>query len=297
MTGATGFLGGYLCEELLARGASVRAVVRSPGKAGWLEGLGARIEPGELGDEDSLVRAFEGADAVVANAALSVRGEDPPLSAYEEANVEGCAGQLRAAARAGVRRVVLISTLGVYRVRLGVLMAEDHEQTSEASARWGLSRWTTNWKYCLSKQRGEARAWELAEALGLELTALRPGPIYGGRDHKLTAGYRRKLEGPVALAATIGVPHVHAGDVAQACAGALGNPASAGRAYNVAGPRTSPYQALSALAQALGSSCRVIPIPLPLGVDFDDSRAARDLAFAPRNIAQGMLEVASVPPR
>ncbi len=294
VTGATGFLGGYLCEELLARGAAVRGVVRSPTKGAWLAGLGVRLEVGELGDEDSLVEAFRGADAVVANAALSVRGQDPPLRAYEEANVEGCARQLRAASRAGVRRVILVSSIAVYRVRLWTKIAEDHEQVREQVARWGLSRLTTNWKYSVSKQRGEARAWELAEELGLELTALRPGPIYGGRDHKLTAEYRARLGGSVALAPTMGLPHVHAADVAVACGGALDDPISVGRAYNVAGPRTSPFEALTALGAALGSSCRVLPIPVPLWVEFDDSAATRDLGYRPRSVVEGMLEVASV---
>ena len=296
VTGATGFLGGYLVEELLGRGAEVAAVLRTPSKGAWLEERGASLVRGELQDEQSLVRAFQGADAVVANAALSVRGEDPALEVYEEANVGGCLRQLRAAARAGVSRVVLVSTLGVYRVSVWSEMDEAHTQTDEVSARWGLSRVTTNWKYCLSKQRGEARAWELASELGLELTALRPGPIYGGRDHKLTREYREKLGGSWVFAPTLRIPHVHAGDVAQACAGSLANPGSVGRAYNLPGTRTSPYQALRALNEQLDGRCTVLPVPLPLSVRFSDAAARRDLGYRPRSIDEGMREVASVQP-
>ena len=43
VTGATGFLGTYICLELLKRGASVRGVVRTPSKGKWLETQGVTL--------------------------------------------------------------------------------------------------------------------------------------------------------------------------------------------------------------------------------------------------------------
>ena len=52
---------------------------------------------------------------------------------------------------------------------------------------------------------------------------LRPGPIYGARDRKWTARLLRTVARPVAFVPTVGVPAVHAGDVALAAATALAN--------------------------------------------------------------------------
>ena len=291
VTGATGFLGSHIAEVLARRGARVRAVVRSPEKGQWMASRwGVELVQGDILDASALARSFEGCDALVANAALSVRGTDPPWEDYERANVGGCANQLHAAAMASVGRVVLISTVGVYAVRPFVRMGEDHPQLGNLrQARWSLSALTTNPKYMLSKRFGEVRAWEIAEAEGLALTALRPGPIYGSRDHKFTPRYRRHLERPLVLAPTFRAPHVHAADVAAAVAGALENPASAGRAYNVAGDSVSPYEALTALKALVGGGL-IVPVPVPVWVAYDDSAAVRDLGYRCRPIAEGLAE-------
>lgn len=292
VTGATGFLGTHIVEELVSRGAAVVGVVRSPDKGAWMvDRWGVELRRADLFEPQALRQALAGCDAVVANAALSVRGQDPPWEDYERANVDGCLNQLVAAADAGVPRVVLISTVGVYRVRPFLRMDEDHDKLDTPSqARWSLSALTTNWKYMLSKRRGEQAAWALATERGLELTALRPGPIYGSRDHKFTPRYRAHLRRALVPAPTFRAPHVHARDVAVAVAGALVNPVSVGRAYNVAGTSVSPYEALCAMKQALGGGGLVLPIPLPVWVAYDDSAAERDLGFRSRSILDGMRE-------
>jgi len=291
VTGATGFLGSHIAEVLVARGARVRGVVRSPEKGRWMaERWGVELVSGDILRPDSLARAFEGCDAVVANAALAVRGVNPAWEDFERANVGGCANQLFGAAQASIRRVVLISTVGVYAVRPFVRMTEDHPQLGNLrQARWSLSSLTTNPKYMLSKRLGELRAWEVAGAQGLALTALRPGPIYGSRDVKFTARYREQVRRALVPAPTVRVPHVHAADVALAVAGALENEASAGRAYNVAGDSVSPYRALTAMKAQVGGGL-LIPIPLPFWVAYDDSAAARDLGFRSRSVEDGMAE-------
>lgn len=294
VTGATGFLGSHIAEALSARGALVRAVVRSPEKGQWMASKwGVELVFGDILKPDSLARAFEGCDAVVANAALSVRGVDPPWEDYELANVTGCANQMFGAAMASVKRVVLISTVGIYAIRPFVRMDEAHPQLNNLrQARWSLSALTTNPKYMFSKRLGERRAWEIADSDGLDLTTLRPGPIYGSRDHKFTPRYRGYLEKPVFFAPTFRVPHVHAGDVAVAVAGALENDASAHQPYNVAGGSVSPYDALRALKAHVGGGL-LIPIPLPVWVGYDDSAAERDLGYRSRSIEDGMAEAAS----
>ena len=62
--GATGVQGGPVARRLLEAGHEVRAVVRDPGKAAWLEEAGAELTAADLADRDKLLAATRGIDAV-----------------------------------------------------------------------------------------------------------------------------------------------------------------------------------------------------------------------------------------
>jgi len=71
VAGATGNVGGAVCEALCAQGKSVRAMVRGssdPERVRWLEDLGAEVVRGELRDPESLARTCESVDTVVSGA-------------------------------------------------------------------------------------------------------------------------------------------------------------------------------------------------------------------------------------
>jgi hypothetical protein len=70
ITGATGFLGGYLVDTLLARGAHVVAVVRNPDKAASLSRRGVEVRRADLADRQALELGFKDVDAVISNAAV-----------------------------------------------------------------------------------------------------------------------------------------------------------------------------------------------------------------------------------
>lgn len=288
ITGATGFLGGHIAEALLDAGATVRAVVRSPDKARWLADRGAEVMRADVSERDPMTDAFLDADAVIANAALgSYQGD---LDAMQRVNVDGLDNTLHACADAGVRRVVLISSVAVYRSRLWFSMDEAAPATPTEGRRLAWRDTTTDWRYSLTKARGEALAWERAETLGLALTALRPGPVYGSRDPKLTARLIGGLDRRVAVLPTVGVPLVHARDVADAVVTALQRPETSGRSYNLAGPPVRPTRVVRTLRRITGRGPRVLPIPVPVWVSFDCSAAERDLDFAPRTLHDGLRE-------
>lgn len=288
LTGATGFLGGHITDALLASGLSVRGVVRTPAKAGDLLRRGVVLAAADLGDVGALAEGFAGADVVVANAALGSY-----LGGWEDfvrANVGGTENTLRAAAAAGVRRVVLISSTGVYRTRVRTLLGEDAERYGPIRRR-SWSDLTTDWRYALTKHLAEERAWALAAELGLALTVLRPGPIYGSRDTRWTARFMRAHARPLVVAPTIGVPMVHAGDVARVVVAAIARPALAGRAFNVAGPPTSVVTVLRTLTRLAGRGPVIVPIPVPLWVRYDTSAAEAALDFTVRPLDDGLREV------
>ncbi len=284
ITGATGFLGSHLVEVLRER-FEVRGVVRTPSKG---EHLGIELAKADLSDRDALARGFEGCDALVANAALAPGWKKPNAQEFIEANVRGADNQLMAAVDAGVQRIVWISTVAVYRTRLYRSLTEDAEKIDPDNPRFDWNNLTTDPGYARSKAAAERLAWQRAEEHDLQLTALRPGPIYGERDPKMTARYGRMLDRRVMLAPTVQLPHVHAGDVALAARGALENPASAGRSYNVTGNSVSIRAFLKAWKQARGSSTVLIPLPVPVRIAFDDSAAERDLGFSSRPISEAV---------
>ncbi|MCB9675898.1 MAG: NAD(P)-dependent oxidoreductase [Alphaproteobacteria bacterium] len=287
VTGATGFLGSHLVEVLRER-FDVRGLVRSPEKGAH---LGIELVRADLTDVAALTEGMRGCDALVANAALAPGWAKPSAEEFVRANVEGAENQLRAAVDAGVKRIVWISTVAVYRTRPWRTLAEDAEKIDPAHPRFDWNNLTTDPGYARSKAAAERLAWDWAREHGLELTALRPGPIYGERDPKLTARYQRMLSWPVVLAPTAQLPHVHAGDVALAAAAALENPASVGRAYNVTGESISVWRLLSIWKRVTGARALVVPVPVPLRIAFDDSAAARDLGFHPRPFEEALAKL------
>lgn len=107
VVGGTGYLGGKVVDELLARGKTVRAIVRPASDAAKLEAKGVELPRGDMLDLDSLVAAMTGADAVISTAAGYTRRDKKA----EEIDTVGNANLAEAAARASVRRFVLTSIL------------------------------------------------------------------------------------------------------------------------------------------------------------------------------------------
>jgi len=287
VTGATGFLGSHIALELLARGAEVVGVVRSPEKGAWLAERGLQLRRGDLGDVASLSEAFAGCDALVSNAALATR-QRARMEEFERANVTGVAHVMEACEAAKTRRVVHVSTVGVYRARLGRPMNEDTPM--RLRFRLDPSLLTTQWRYGVSKAKGELLAWKMAEANGTALTTVRPGPIYGSRDTKFTASMIARAQSRIAVVPRVKVPMVHAGDVAVAIAGALENPKSEGKAYNLGGQSHWLPDVVREVRDVIGSSCWVVGIPIGLGVVFDDRAAEKDLGLCHRSMEAGWRE-------
>jgi nucleoside-diphosphate-sugar epimerase len=292
VTGASGFLGTHLVQALRAAGATVVAAVRDPAKARHL-GEVACVRA-DLTETDSLEAAFRDVDAVVSNAALGSNQGD--MADFERVNQQGVSNLMEAAHRAGVKRVVHISTVAVYRTRLWSAMDEDTPRYDTDRRRLNWSDLTTDWRYARTKTLAEAVAWERARAHDLALTTLRPGPIYGSRDPKATARIIHRLTHTrVVPAPTVGVPWVHVGDVAVSAVTALARPETSGRAYNLAGPPVSQLTFLRAMKRALARPglAWLLPIPVPFSVRYDTTAAARDLAFVSRPLEVGLAEAVS----
>jgi NADH dehydrogenase len=108
VVGATGSLGGRITNGLIERGHPVRVLVRPASKHGALAGAGAEVAIGNLKDRPSLDIACRSVQTIITTASASRRGDD----SIENVDLQGNLNLIDAAARAGVRHLILTSTLG-----------------------------------------------------------------------------------------------------------------------------------------------------------------------------------------
>lgn len=291
VTGASGMIGVYICRSLMKAGAKVVGVVRNPEKAAFLAQEGVEFRRADLADVAALTTAFTGCDAVVANAAMYVVQKSMHAWAeHEKANLDGTRNVYEAAHQAGVKRVIQISTFGIYRWSVRRVLNEESPQLNGARRQGG--------PYRATKQTSEALAWDLSRRYQLDTTALRPTAVYGARDYNFMRPVYRLLALPVLPMPSVSFPIVYAGDVADAVVGALRNDASIGQAYNVGGENIQVAEFMKALREVVPSAPRVMALPLPVGVKIDNSKAARDIGFRNRPFVEALREVvAEDPPR
>ncbi len=173
VTGATGHLGYNLVAELLEHGYRVRAGVRDPSDRTRIAPLAryeVEIVPAPIDDRRALRAACQDVDGVFHTAALTRMWARDPEREIIEPNVRGVENILEAAADAGVKRVVLTSSVSA----IGSTAPRERPLTEE---QWNESTRTT--PYAIAKTRSERRAWELAAELDLDMVAVNPSSLVG----------------------------------------------------------------------------------------------------------------------
>ena len=284
VTGASGMLGVYLCRSLLAAGARVIGVVRNPAKAAFLADEGVEFRKADLTDPPSLEAAFTDCDAIISNAAMYVASKGfGAWKAHEKANIEGTRNVFEAAHKAGVKRIVHVSTFGIYQWSVFQAMHEDWPQLDGKNRKGG--------SYRATKQISEDLAWQLAGKLNLQLTTVRPSGVYGARDPNTMAMVYKALKLPLLMMPSIGFPLVYAGDVADATTRALINDQAINQAYNVGGASQQLSSFLRAVTRARNKGPLILSLPLPVKIRTDNSKAARDLDFRNRSFDEALREV------
>jgi dihydroflavonol-4-reductase len=174
VTGATGFIGGHVARKLRERGDEVVALVRSPDKAGQLRELGCELVEGDLSDEGAIRRGVEGCDSVFHVAAVYKIGvPKSEHEAIEEINVRGAERVFDAAIEAGAKRIVYVSTVGVFGNTRGQVVDESYNRDESEGF---LS------VYDETKYRSHQAARERIDK-GAPIVIVQPGGVYGPGDH------------------------------------------------------------------------------------------------------------------
>lgn len=251
ITGGTGFLGRHTARLLLGRGYAVRLLGRNFSACADLIAAGAEACPADLRNPAALAAACAGVDAVVHAGAISAPW-GPPADFYA-VNVAGTAHLIAACRRAGVRRLVHISSPAV------IFSGRDVELATEAAP---YPR-----RFSSAYARSKKLAEDLVRAAGLPAVILRPKAIFGPGDTAL-------LPRIVAAARRGRLPQIGAGrnlvdltyveNVAHAIELALTAEAAVGRTYHITNAEHVPlWPLIRDVLARLGISARLPAVPLP----------------------------------
>jgi NADH dehydrogenase len=110
LTGGTGFVGRHIARHAVRRGHRVRALVRTPERAGELQALGVELVRGDITEPVALDDALDGCDTVIH--LVGIIREKPPRVTFEQVHTRGTLRVVDAARRVGVRKFVHMSALG-----------------------------------------------------------------------------------------------------------------------------------------------------------------------------------------
>jgi nucleoside-diphosphate-sugar epimerase len=183
ITGATGFVGGHIAEACVDRGWQAVTIARRTSDTALLEKIGVAIHRGSLNDTALARKALEQVDVVVHCAAKV--GNWGPLDEYRKVNVEGLRVLLDACKGQALSRFVHMSSLGVYAPR--------HHYGSDETVPLPKRHRDS---YTQTKVEAEELVMAYYRDFGLPVVVLRPGFVYGPRDHtvlpKIIEGLRAR---------------------------------------------------------------------------------------------------------
>jgi NADH dehydrogenase len=236
VVGGDGFIGQYLCTELVECGHEVTSLSRSPDQGALPDAVSTAAV--DVTDYDSIEPAFEGRDAVVNLVALSPLFQPSGGNEmHETVHLGGTRNCVRAAEEHGVDRFVQQSALGA-----------DPEGTTHYI-------------------RAKGKAEDVVRASGLDWVIFRPSIVFGEGGEfvsfttKLTTPYVTGLPG----GGRTRFQPIHVEEFVPMVAAALEDEAHVGETYEIGGPEVVTLAEVAKLAyRARGKSLTILPVPMVL---------------------------------
>jgi len=208
LTGATGFVGAAVLRRLVAAGEAVRVLARPGSDRRNLDGIECRVAEGDLTDPASLRRAVAGCSGLM-HVAADYRLWVPDPRVLYRTNVEGTRDLLRAAAEAGVSRIVYTSSVATLGINADGTPANESTPVALADMIGDYKR---------SKFLAEAEVRRLIEEESVPAVIVNPSAPIGPRDVKPTPTGRLIVEaatGRIPAFVDTGLNVVHVDDVAE----------------------------------------------------------------------------------
>ena len=260
VTGANGFVGNYLCAELLRQGHSVRAAVRSASSPIDNAENAEVVVTGAIDGETNWADALRDVDTVIHLAARVHVMKDTaadPLAEFLKINLQGTANLAYQAAASGVKRLVYASSIKV-----------NGEQTAETRPFVESDKPDPQDAYAASKWRAEQALQLVAQESGLEVVIVRPPLVYGpgvkGNFIKLLSTVGKGI--PLPLASVRNKRSmIYLGNLVDALIACASHPDAAGKTYLVSdGEDISIPDLVRQLSTGLGKPARLFPLPVRL---------------------------------
>lgn len=259
VTGANGFIGSSLVERLAVQGYSVVAAVRKQHDSSFRANGVKVVAVGNVDAHTDWQPALANVKVVVhlaARAHILSETEADALSVYRAVNRDGTLHMARMAARAGVRRFVFVSSIGVNGNQTDALAFSDQDPPAPHN------------DYALSKWEAEQGLHTISAETGMEVVILRPPLVYGPG---VKANFLRLMQlvergWPLPLGAVHNRRSlIYLGNLISAIAVCLEHPAAAGKTFLVSdGEDVSTPDLIRLIAGEMGRPARLLPVPAPL---------------------------------
>lgn len=258
VTGATGFVGHFLCQRLLAENFNVcGTLLELESPLSLSEGV-APIVIQPLAHDTPWFTVLTGIDTIIHLAARVHIMDDPsshPLTEFLKVNRDGTIQLAKEAAKAGVKRFVFISSIKVNGEETSTPYTE--KLPVQPLDPYGVSKW-----------EAELALRQIANETGLEVVVVRPTLVYGPgvKANFLNMMKVIKCGIPLLLASITNKRSlIYVGNLVDALAVCATHPAAAGKTYLVSdGEDISTPELISRTASALGVPARLFPFPVPL---------------------------------
>lgn len=253
VTGATGFLGTHVVEQLRARGEGpLRLLCR--GASRWDGVPGLEIVQGDIAVEADVARAVAGTRAVCHLAGVVSRDEkDAPL--LHRVHVEGTRWVCRAALRHSVEKVVVASSSGTIAVSHDPIIHDENSGYKEREIR--------DWSYYRTKMEAEKESLAFHREHGLPVVVVNPALLLGPGDERgsSTGDVAAFLEGQIISLPRGGMSFVDARDCAAGVIGAMDR-GRAGERYLLGGVNWTFRHVMETVGKIAGVAAPKMRVPL-----------------------------------
>lgn len=306
VTGANGFVGRVLCQNLIDKGHQVRASVRA--SATIPSGVEIFVVP-VIGPDTDWSGALENVDVVVHLAARVHMMQDlvtDPLTEFMKVNTYGTLNLAQQAVKQGIKRFIYVSSIKVN----GEFTPPDQSMTE-------LDIPGPQDPYGISKWQAEQGLHKISQETGMGIVILRPPLIYGPNVKANFYSLLKLTDKSVPLplgSITNSRSMIYVGNLVDALIQCATHPKAAGQTYLVSdGKEVSTPELVSLIADAMKMPSRIFHFPISLmrlgatllgrtsmvnrltqSLVVDSSKIRNDLSWTPPyTMSQGIQETAN----